>query len=212
MTQIDTKTRLLNAAEHLFAQQGFAGTSMRAITTKAAANLAAVNYHFGTKEDLLAAVLARRLRPLNQERETRIAEVLAVARAKPTLPLAMDLMRAFIEPTMAFRSDENNSNDFVVIIGRSLTSADPAVRERFLELVRPILFCLYQALCQALPHIPRELLLTRLFFAMGAVGHCLCFNEVTEFLAVEPSDHPTELNDLTEHLITFVTSGLETPC
>ena len=63
-----TKERILDSAERLFAEQGFAGASMRAITTAAGANLAAVNYHFGSKESLIDAVFARRLQPINRER------------------------------------------------------------------------------------------------------------------------------------------------
>ena len=63
-----TKDRILDAAEGLFAQQGFSATSLRAITAQAGVNLAAVNYHFGSKDGLLEAVFVRRLGPLNDER------------------------------------------------------------------------------------------------------------------------------------------------
>src|SRR3954471_6891345 len=64
----DTKARMLDAAEALFMEHGFEATSMRAITAAAAVNLAAVNYHFGSKEELFEAVLTRRLDPMNQHR------------------------------------------------------------------------------------------------------------------------------------------------
>ena len=50
----ETRTRILDAAEELFMQHGFEGTSMRLLTAKAGANLAAVNYHFGSKDDVVA--------------------------------------------------------------------------------------------------------------------------------------------------------------
>src|ERR1700682_4102017 len=67
-TSADTKTRILDAAESLFMEHGFEATSLRSLTTAAGVNLAAVNYHFGTKEVLFRAVLTRRLDPMNQER------------------------------------------------------------------------------------------------------------------------------------------------
>ena len=73
-TQVDdvdtpsTKTALLDAAEALFEERGIRGTSLRAITDRAGANIASVNYHFGSKADLVHAVLARRIDPLNAER------------------------------------------------------------------------------------------------------------------------------------------------
>src|SRR5206468_11715977 len=63
-----TKARILDAAEALFMEHGFEATSLRAITAAASVNLAAVNYHFGSKEELFQAVLTRRLDPMNQER------------------------------------------------------------------------------------------------------------------------------------------------
>src|SRR3990172_5629389 len=68
----ETRTRILDAAEELFMQHGFEGTSMRLLTAKAGANLAAVNYHFGSKDALIEAVFRRRLDPMNAE---RIAEL-----------------------------------------------------------------------------------------------------------------------------------------
>ncbi|NOQ41505.1 MAG: TetR family transcriptional regulator, partial [Desulfuromusa sp.] len=66
MAQYDTKTRILNSAEQLFAREGFHSTSLRTLTSRAEANLASVNYHFGSKDALLQAVIERRLLPLNQ--------------------------------------------------------------------------------------------------------------------------------------------------
>ena len=68
MTQADTKERILDAAELLFAEHGFSGTSLRAVTGEAEVNLAAVNYHFGSKMGLFKAVVLRRVGPLNEER------------------------------------------------------------------------------------------------------------------------------------------------
>src|SRR5947199_662629 len=63
-----TKGRILNTAEELFMEHGFEATSLRQITAAAGVNLAAVHYHFGSKEELFQAVLTRRLDPMNQER------------------------------------------------------------------------------------------------------------------------------------------------
>jgi len=74
MPRIDTKTRILDASEQLFAGRGVSGTSIRAITAKAKVNLAAIHYHFGSKESVLESVLSRRLIPLNAERLTLLEE------------------------------------------------------------------------------------------------------------------------------------------
>ena len=83
--QHETRTRILDAAEELFMQHGFEGTSMRLLTAKAGVNLAAVNYHFGSKDALIEAVFRRRLDPMNAE---RIAELdrLEGCRRQPLTP------------------------------------------------------------------------------------------------------------------------------
>src|ERR1700752_4970176 len=70
-----TKARILDAAEALFMEHGFEATSLRAITASAGVNLAAVNYHFGSKEELFQAVPTRRLAPMNQERLDLLSEL-----------------------------------------------------------------------------------------------------------------------------------------
>ena len=212
MTQTDTKTRLLDAAESLFSQQGFANTSLRAITTTAKANLAAANYHFGNKEALLSAVLERRLLPLNQQRSARIDQVLSGAAAAGSKPGTEALLRAFIEPTFAFRRDKNGSSEFISIVGRSMTSADPVVRDLFLALVQPLFSKLHQALCQALPQLTPELIFTRLFFTMGAMGHCICFPGMSQIFKGHSDFNPEDNDFMTNNLISFVTAGLEAPC
>src|SRR3954471_23137020 len=90
----ETRTRILNAAEELFMQHGFEGTSMRQLTAKAGANLAAVNYHFGSKNALVEAVFRRRLDPMNS---ARIAELERLERDAGGRPLTAEaIIRAFI--------------------------------------------------------------------------------------------------------------------
>src|SRR3982750_1807325 len=67
-TSAGTKTRILDAGERLFVEHGFEATSLRSLPPAAGVNLAAVHYHFGSKEELFQAVLTRRLDPMNQAR------------------------------------------------------------------------------------------------------------------------------------------------
>ena len=90
MSQPDTKQRILDVAERLFATRGFHATSLRAITRAAEVNLAAVNYHFGSKDALLEAVMLRRLGPLNEIRQARLDQNLQVPR-HPRLALIQHL-------------------------------------------------------------------------------------------------------------------------
>src|SRR5258706_10616177 len=82
----ETRTRILDAAEELFMQHGFEGTSMRLLTAKAGANLAAVNYHFGSKDALIEAVFPRRLGTMNSSRIAELHRLEKETRRKPLSP------------------------------------------------------------------------------------------------------------------------------
>ena len=94
MAPPDTRTRILDAAEHLFAERGFRGTSVRAITDLAGANLAAVGYHFGSKAELLAAVARRVIEPINAAQCAGLDRLLA----RTPDPSAAELVAAFAGP------------------------------------------------------------------------------------------------------------------
>src|SRR3954471_17969486 len=103
-TDSDTKTRILDAAEQLFTEQGFEATSLRSLTTAAGVNLAAVNYHFGTKEELFQAVLTRRLDPMNQERIELLERVERQAGGKPAT--VEKVIFAMLIPALRIARDE----------------------------------------------------------------------------------------------------------
>ncbi|MDT7797830.1 MAG: hypothetical protein QOI78_1263 [Actinomycetota bacterium] len=94
MAPPDTRTQLLDAAEHLFAEHGFRGASIRAITDLAGANLAAVGYHFGSKAELLAAVVRRVVEPINAAQSAGLDQVLA----RTPDPEVTELVEAFAGP------------------------------------------------------------------------------------------------------------------
>src|SRR5918995_3621308 len=98
MRVMETKEKILDAAERLFATHGFAGTSLRAVTKEAGVNLAAVHYHFGTKEDLLRAVLSRIVIPVNRERLKMLEQVEAAAGSDPPSPAGV--LQGFIAPAL----------------------------------------------------------------------------------------------------------------
>src|SRR5215213_4334584 len=95
--QHETRTRILDAAEELFMLHGFEGTSMRVLTAAAGVNLAAVNYHFGSKDALIEALFRRRLDPMNGARVAELERLETAARGRA---LAQEqIIRAFIGPS-----------------------------------------------------------------------------------------------------------------
>src|SRR5512144_758055 len=99
--QHETRTRILDAAEELFMQHGFEGTSMRLLTARAAVNLAAVNYHFGSKHALIEAVFRRRLDPMNAARLAALESL--EAEGRPSDPER--IIRAFVGESLRMIED-----------------------------------------------------------------------------------------------------------
>lgn len=210
MSQSDTKSRLLDAAEGLFGSDGFHATSLRTITSRAGVNLAAVSYHFGSKEALLEAVFERRLIPLNALRLQRLQQVTATAADVGLRPAAREVLRAFIEPTMEFRASEPGKGAFSALVGRALAEADETVRASFLRHIQPAFLGLFEGLATALPEQSREQLFWRLQFALGSISHTLCMGGWLRILPprVDPGCDP---QILTTQLLSFVTAGMEAP-
>lgn len=211
MSQPDTKERILDAAEHLFAAEGFHNTSLRAITGDAKANLAAVNYHFGSKEALLEAVFERRLVPLNRIRREKLEALRQAARASGRRPPAGEVLRAFVEPTLHFRDSGSGAEAFVRLVGRAIADPDDTLRKIFMRHMEPIFFLLYDTLGEALPHLSPSELFWRLHFALGALSHTMCMAGRFQLLppGVAP---PVDTASLTALVLDFVTAGMEAPC
>src|SRR5512143_3976610 len=108
-TKAETKDRILDAAERLFAEHGFDATSLRMITAAAGVNLAAVNYHFRSKDSLIEAVFGRRIGPVNKE---RLEMLTAAEKAAGSDPLSLEaVVRAFVEPVVRIRSTHAQHGD-----------------------------------------------------------------------------------------------------
>src|SRR5690242_9762181 len=114
-----TRDRILDAAERLFADHGFEGASIRAIVDAAKVNLAAVHYHFRSKEALLEAVLTRRISVVNDSRLQRLQE--AEVAATPDPPSTEAVLRAFIVPTVELAQRTESGATFVQLMSRMFT-------------------------------------------------------------------------------------------
>jgi AcrR family transcriptional regulator len=205
---VETKKKILDTAEALFARNGYRGTSMRAITGKAGVNVAAVNYHFGSKKALLEEVIKRRIIPLNHARKKRLEKVIEDARRRRRAPDIRDVLCAFIEPTIEFRESEPGARDFVAFIGRSITDPDDTVRKTFHRTILPMMQLFFRTMRDALPGKSDEQIFWGMNFTMGALFHTMhiCGSPRTEFLGFRTDISAGRLVDM---LIPFVTSGMK---
>ncbi|MEU4395281.1 TetR family transcriptional regulator [Kribbella sp. NPDC023855] len=147
-----TRERLLNIAEQRFGEGGYEGTSLRAITVAAAANIAAVNYHFGSKEALLRAAVARAMAPVNTERRRRLDQL-----EEKGDPAVEELIRAFIEPGLDLVLRRGERGPVVArFIGRVAFDPSQRIRELYAAESDPVEARYLAALQAALPEAAPE--------------------------------------------------------
>jgi len=208
---VDTKSRILDAAEELFMEHGFEATSLRLITTAAGVNLAAVNYHFGSKEELFQAVLTRRLDPMNQDRMQLLSSYESAAAGKP-LSCEKILAAMFIPALKLARDHEQGGKNFLRLLGRAYADPAPFIREFLSSQYREMIARFRAAFSFALPHIPREELSWRLHFVMGALSYTLAGADMLKIISQLQPDEATNDELLLKRLAPFLAAGLRSPC
>lgn len=212
MSDLNTRDRLLDVTEQLIAQQGYANTSLREITAKAEANLAAVNYHFGSKEKLVSEMLSRRIEPLNKERFAMLDAELACAEKEDRRPNARMLLKAFIEPAITFFQSRDGGKHFLRLFSRIHADPDDTVRRAFHHHMVPVFLRFFEALQKALPEISPDKLAPRIFFCIGAMGHgaSLLVDEDLRNKGPELGLPPIcDATAMSEELLGFVARGME---
>jgi AcrR family transcriptional regulator len=206
--QHETRTRILDAAEELFMQHGFEGTSMRLLTAKAGVNLAAVNYHFGSKDALIEAVFRRRLDPMNAARIGELDKLETEQRS----PSPEAIIRAFIIPGLRLMEDgKNGGRNFTRLLGRTYSEPNKLVRQLIGQMYAPAMQRYKAALERALPHMPREELVWRMHFMFGTVAYTLAATDTVQLIAGCKPEDRYDAALLEERLTAFLAAGLNAP-
>ncbi len=203
----DTKQRILGAAERLFAERGFDATSLRAITAAAGVNLAAVNYHFRSKDELIRAVLARNMAPLNARRLELLAGFEASAQGQP-VPVEQ-IVRALIGPMLELQCLPGHAN-LPMLVGRMYTDPSPRIRQLFVDELGETARRFRAALRRSLPGLPPTDLYWRIGFMIGATAITMAASWIIQMMSRGLCD-PSDVEGTLDRLVGFVVAGLESP-
>jgi len=196
-----TKQRILEAAENLFARHGFAGASLRQVTATAQVNLAAVNYHFGSKDRLIEEVFRRRLDELNARRLVALKR--ALARSKPTLE---DVLAAFIKPALELSLDRSGGQAFVRVLARAYAEYNERLRKFLSDNYGHVLKEFATAFAALLPQLEKEELYWRLDIVAGALTYAMAdFGVIKRRTGQSERDYRERA---AQHLIRFAAAGL----
>ena len=209
MPEADTRLRILNAAEALFVEYGFETTSLRQITAKAGVNLAAVNYHFGSKEALIQEVFRRRLSWLNDQRLKELDRLEAEAAGAPLKP--SQILHAFFGVALKMAADKRDGGCvFMRLLGRTYTVPSEFIRSFLAEEYAAVIDRFKTALFRSLPEVPREEILWRFHFMLGAMSYAISGADALNIVAKGSiDDSATEA--LYERLMSFLLGGLRAP-
>lgn len=209
----NTRESILNTAEALFARQGHDGTSMRQITGAAGVNLASINYHFGSKESLVQAVLKRRLEIINRERLRLLDELEVQAQGKPLKP--SQIVDAFFGTLLRLAADTGQAGStFLPLLERTMTDPSDFIRGLFAEEYSGVLERYRNALFTALPDVPRAEIMWRFQFMLGATSYAIIgtglLRSVTGWI-LDEAEQPDNPDLLLPRLMSFLLGGLRAP-
>jgi AcrR family transcriptional regulator len=201
-----TKDRILDTAERLFAREGIEATSLRTITTEAGVNLAAVNYHFQSKDALVWSVVARRMGPLN-ERRLALLDAYESAAGDGPLPLEQ-VLDAFLRPVVEI--SRSHAREFAPLMGRMYTEPGEFMERVYQDHLRPVAARFIQAYQRALPGLPLVELLWRLHFSVGVMAHTLGAASLLQIMSDGQCD-PTDTEGMLRRMSAFMQAGLSAP-
>jgi AcrR family transcriptional regulator len=221
-TTSDTRERILDVAERLFMENGYEATSMRTITGAAEVNLAAVNYHFGSKEALLREVFRRRLAWLNQQRLQALDRLERTGRRCAAQAVA-DSRSLFRNPVAHGRRPGAGRHDLPAPARPHLTEPAEFIRTFFAGEYAQVIDRYKLALFRALPDVPKAEIVWRLHFMLGAMSYAIAGTDVLQVVTgCEVGDlagegatpipaTPLLARRLAQRLMPFLLGGLRAP-
>jgi len=199
-SHFNTKERILHAAEDLFAQHGFAGTSLRQVTSRADVNIAAVNYHFGSKENLVHEVFKHRMDEMS---EKRLASLAAAVEKNPADLEA--ILLAFIQPALALTLDRHGAS-FVRVLARAYAEKNDGLRNFLSENYGQVLREFARAIAHCLPDLTKEELYWRMDFVAGALTYAMAdFGLIKRPAGTSEKQH---CEKAAQQLVRFAAAGL----
>jgi AcrR family transcriptional regulator len=180
------------------------------ITARAKVNLAAVNYHFGSKEALIREVFERRLGPLNAARIAYLDRLEAEARGRP---LSVEqIIEAIVAPALQVNRDPLAGGAvFLRLLGRAFSEPGETMREVLPAQYRQVVVRFKEALLRALPQVPDQELTWRMHFMFGALSYTMAGNDALKLIATCSLEGVDEPESIVRRLIPFLASGLRAP-
>lgn len=202
----DTKAKILDVAEKLFAEHGIRATSIRQIVKNAGVNVASIHYHFGSKEAVIQEIITRRLQPFVEDKEARLTQLLESAGDQP--PLLESVIRAFFEPHIQMR--RTYGDNIRIIMKLMIQVEDDSTNFKMMNQDMAHMFHQYlSVLRNILPDLSEGELISRFKFMLGAMHAFMVQHELPADATIKKEDVSDE--DLINHIVTFLIAGFRAP-
>ena len=205
---MSTKDKILDAAEYFFADKGFNGTSLREITSKAEVNLAAVNYHFGSKKELIKSVMSRYMNELAPKLEFSLYKL---CDSNDDISLE-EVFTAFVKPLLSLNEfKENGTSTFLQLLGRGYTDSQGFLRWFLTTQYPNVISNFGNAVKKAYPELSAEEMFWRLHFTMGTVVFTMSSSDALIDIAASDFDKKIDISGVIHQVIPYVAAGVGAP-
>lgn len=207
MAQSETVERILDAAEQLFAEKGFAETSLRLITSKAGVNLAAVNYHFGSKKALIQAVFVRFLNPFVGSLEQQLDRH---QRQGDLAELSLEqLLEMLVRQALTVKPRSGNDlSIFMRLLGLAFSQSQGHLRKYLSEVYGKVFQRYMQLVLAAAPQLPPRELFWRVHFMLGSAAFTMSSMKALRAIAEAEFDVHTGIDDVLKLMVPFLAAGM----
>ncbi len=203
-----TQLKILDAAEQLFAETGFSATSLRQITSLAEVNLASVNYHFGSKKELIQAVLQRYLAVLMPRLDQEFSRLLAAQQPNQLTTV----LSVFVEPLLELgQVQPNGTSAFLQLLGRGYTDVQGHLRWFFNHHYGRTLDKFVLLVQQSCPALPASEIFWRLHFSLGTIVFTMASNAALKDIAAADFNERVEIDGVIKRLIPYLAAGIAAP-
>ncbi len=199
------KDRLLDAAEELFCEHGFKGTSIRDIAASAGCNIASVNYYFGSKEKLYEEVWRRHLIPMRDARIASINKVMSQAKAQPNLE---DLLKSFADTFVGSIVDANRASRLTKLMAREYIDSHLPTNMFVNEVIKPTMTAMHKALVKTCPDLDESKILLVVFSVIGQLVHLVHIKTMLEQGGDDSSMPIFDSDEVINHIVKFSAAGI----
>ncbi|WP_417446821.1 TetR/AcrR family transcriptional regulator [Kangiella sp.] len=202
-----TKSRILDAAEQLFAERGFAETSLRTITTRARVNLASVNYHFGSKKSLIQAVFDRFLQDFTKELSL---ELMTLEQLSADQLEAEKLLNALIRPLLSLNGRRNNAiSIFMRLLGRAYAETQGHLRRYVTDKYGHVLVRFTHLFQKGYPNLTIDQIFWRLHYMLGSMIFTLGGSDALRQISQADFNRDLGVEDVIKEMLPFLAAGMK---